>query len=145
MWVSLQVVRTDISCLFLNGPCRFSHLHCFFWGADWILWRLTHESMRNLMLGLKLIGFYVRIWIMQVKDYKGEKIIYAWGTSISFRIAFYEVIGYLHSHQKKRTCRLSHRNSVTFYFWYKSPYIGNRRKSDTLYYTTMLKYVNNQG
>ena len=33
IWVSLQIVRTDISWLFLNGPCRFSHLHCFFLGG----------------------------------------------------------------------------------------------------------------
>lgn len=60
-----------------------------------------------------------------LKDYKGEKIIYAWGTSISFKIAFYEVIGYLSSHSCDNLYNILEKSSEIFMMQETNGNIGN--------------------
>ena len=60
-----------------------------------------------------------------LKDYKGEKIIYAWGTSISFKIALYEVIGYLSSHSCDNLYNILEKSSEIFMMQETNGSIGN--------------------
>ena len=60
-----------------------------------------------------------------LKDYKGDKIIYAWGTSIPFKIAFYEVVAYLSSHNCDNLYNTLENSSEIFMLQEANGSIGN--------------------
>ena len=60
-----------------------------------------------------------------LKDYKGDKIIYAWGTSIPFKIVFYEVVAYLSSHNCDNLYNTLENSSEIFILQEANGSIGN--------------------